>query len=145
MSKRTPLSAFQIIAGLADEGVPVRVMARAFRLPVADVYGMVQELVGDGRLLKAPGYDWRHGDTAPTEAPALKHRRATTTGGFDTLAYECRRLFHFTDCECRVFLAVVRGVRGLNQQLLALGEDASRELFNVYVHKIRRKLRAMHL
>jgi hypothetical protein len=55
----------EIAVRLADEGVPLAVIARATQIPSADLRKQLQEALERGRIIEMPRNDWPPYDTKP--------------------------------------------------------------------------------
>jgi two-component system, cell cycle response regulator CtrA len=67
------LDSSDIAVRLADEGVPLRAIARAVRMPSSDLREQLHEALSDGRLLELPCDDWPPG--CPKDQRALQISR----------------------------------------------------------------------
>src|SRR5437899_188825 len=52
------LSVHAVAVRLADEGIPVLVIARATRLPSTEVYQALRDAISRGSILEMPHDDW---------------------------------------------------------------------------------------
>ena len=67
------LNSSDIAVRLADQGVPLRAIARAVRMPSSDLREQLHEALSDGRLLELPCDDWPPG--CPKDQRALQISR----------------------------------------------------------------------
>src|SRR5712671_6455971 len=94
-----------LVVRLADEGVPLRAIARATRIPSADLRERLTEAKLDGRLVAIPHDDWPAG--FPRDQRALQLSRLALDQR-DALMLAVRQLFNLTPTEVRLLLALIQ-------------------------------------
>ena len=122
---------------LADEGVPLRAIARAIDIPSESVRDCLYQAKNDGRLVDLPCEDWPPG--CPRDARALQLSRLAIT---DKLAVTqaVAKLFGLTATETRLLLALIHW-QSLARERIALPEKA----LDVHIHYLRDKLVAFNI
>lgn len=131
---------------LADEGVPVRAIARCIKLPSADVYEFLKEARLAGRLIEIPKDDW-----PPAERKSSRTRleRDVLTIDEGLLQMACNSLFKMTRLHTTVFIALLRHSQA-TKATLHNAIEASRsdhvettdpKIVDVTIYHIRKKLR----
>jgi len=94
-----------IAVRLADEGVPLRAIARAVNLPSTQIYSVLIEAKQDGRLLDLPRDDWPPG--CPRDQRALQLSRMVTENK-DAMLLAVQTLFKITRTQGRLVLMMVQ-------------------------------------
>lgn len=94
-----------IAVRLADEGVPLRAIARATNIPSTTIYQALIEAIQDGRLLDLPRDDWPPG--CPRDQRALQLSRLVAENR-DMLLLAVRGLFDITPTQARLLLMLVQ-------------------------------------
>jgi hypothetical protein len=124
---------FEVAVRLADEGVPLRVISRATRMPAGEVRAALEAARGEGRLLSLPGDDWPSG--YPREARALQLSRLQTVEKATLLAV-VQRAYGVTSTQAMVLLLLVQ------HMVVHKGghADLNADSFDVHVCKLRRRL-----
>lgn len=134
---------------LADEGVPVRAIARSVRIPGEDVYEILKTAVAEGRLIEIPRDDWPVGgrrERSPAERVVLALD--------DTmLQMTCSSLFKLTRLQAAVFATIIRRPSVTKEQLhraIENNRDANQEptdqkMVDVVICHIRKKIKAYAL
>lgn len=96
---------FDAAVALADEGIPVRAIARSLKIPGEDVYDLLNEALLEGRLFELPKDDWPPGtkrsQRAQTENTILNRDD-------ETLRMGCSSRFKMTRLQAAVFVALLR-------------------------------------
>ena len=118
---------------LADEGVPLRAIARATKIPSDDLRLQLQEAQMDGRLLELPRDDWPPG--FPRDQRALQLSRYG--GGEQGRAFYCSAanipLWHV---EVPLLLALVQ-----HDAMSKKRDDMTEKTVDVHICRMRKKLR----
>lgn len=94
-----------IAVRLADEGVPLRAIARAVNLPSTSIYETLIEAKMDGRLLDLPRDDWPPG--CPRDQRALQLSRLASENR-EVLLIAVQRLFRLTQTQGKLMLLLVQ-------------------------------------
>ncbi len=90
---------------LADEGVPVRAIARATKTPSEDVYETLHGAVEEGKLIELPQSDWPPGSLRRYRKPS---GQSILNLDDATLRLACSNVFNMTRLQASVFVALVR-------------------------------------
>lgn len=90
---------------LADEGVPVRAIARSIKVPGEDVYEMLRDAVEQGRLFELPKDDWPPGTKRSQRAQS---KNTILSRDDETLRMGCSSRFKMTRLQAAVFVALLR-------------------------------------
>lgn len=90
---------------LADEGVPVRAIARATQTPSEDVYEVLKDAIGVGQLLDMPQSDWPPGSLRRSRK---QPGQSVTSLDDQTLRLACAQIFKMTRLQAAVFVAILR-------------------------------------
>jgi hypothetical protein len=117
---------------LADEGVPLRAIARAVDVPSEEVRDCLSQARANGRLLSLPREDWPPG--FPRDERALQLSRLVVKDR-EAMVRAVGRLFDLTATETRVLLALVQ-----SSMVARLRADMNNQAMNVHVHWLRKKL-----
>jgi len=93
------------MVALADEGVPLRAIARATHTPSEDVYEVLKVALADGQLVELPQSDWPPG--------SLRRSRKQSDQSLlnlddETLRIACHEFFGMTRLQAAVFVAILR-------------------------------------
>lgn len=119
---------------LADEGVPLRAIARAVRLPSDIVREKLHEARAAGKLLDLPRDDWPPG--FPRDQRALQLSRLATENR-DQLLVATQQIFGLTPTEIGLLMVLIQHPSLLKDRLTNM--MTSRTL-DVHVCRIRRRL-----
>jgi hypothetical protein len=94
----------QLAIKLADEGVPVRAIARAMGVSLADLREQFDEALLEGRILTTPRTDWPPRLQPSNQLPISK------LSGIEerVLLGAVMRTFGTTECQSRLLLALIR-------------------------------------
>jgi hypothetical protein len=89
---------------LADEGIPVRCIARCVRVPSEDVYEMLKYALAAGTIIEMPKDDWPAG--------ANRDQRTRLHGTLleqdETLRFTCTRLFKTTRLQAAILATLLK-------------------------------------
>jgi DNA-binding winged helix-turn-helix (wHTH) protein len=122
-----------IAVRLADEGVPLRAIARAIKLSSDVVREQLRDAQVAGRLLDLPRDDWPPG--FPRDQRALQVGRLVTENR-DQLLIAVQQLFNLTPTEIALLLIMVQHPYLLKSRLT----DMSVKTLDVHVCRIRQRL-----
>jgi DNA-binding response OmpR family regulator len=120
----------ETVIRLADEGVPLRAIARATKIPSADLREALTDAQSEGRLLELPHDDRPPG--FPRDRRALQLSRLAVDDK-DVLVLAVRQLFGLTPTEVRLLLAVL-------QHPLVIKSTTDGKAMGVRVHYMRKRL-----
>ena len=122
-----------IAVRLADEGVPLRAIARATLISSTALYQTLVEAKMKGVLLHIPRDDWPPG--CPRDQRALQISRLAAEQ-HDTLIFAIKDVFHLTPTGARLFLLLVQHEHVPHARI-----DLEHKLLVVNICKMRRFLR----
>ena len=125
------LPSIDLAVALADEGVPLRAIARATKIPSEDLRLTLREAKEDGRLVDLPRDDWPPG--FPRDQRALQLSRMQTENQ-DALFVAIQKVFRLTRGEASILLALLQNVQ------VSRRSDATSKVIDVHVCRLRRYL-----
>lgn len=117
---------------LADEGVPLRAIARAINTPSELVRDYLRTAKQEGLLVELPCEDWPSG--FPRDQRALQLSRLARENK-DVVDRTVREVFALTKIETRLLLALIASSMVSKERADIGGEE-----MKVHIHNIRRKL-----
>lgn len=117
---------------LADEGVPLRAIARATRIPSDDLREQLLDAQAMGQLLELPHDDWPSGFPRDQRALQLSRLVAEHKAVVDLVI---GRIFGFTSTEVRLLLVLLQ-----NTSLDKNRDDMSSNTVDVHIFHIRKRL-----
>ena len=123
----------EVAVRLADEGVPLRAIARAVRVPSEDLRERLTEARSEGRLLELPHDDWPPG--FPRDQRPLQLSRLVVEDK-DALLLAIQRVFRLTPTEARILLLLVQSEALCRSRL-----DLDARLLAVHIWHMRRNLK----
>lgn len=139
----------EVAVALADEGVPVRAIARSIKTPGEDVYELLKQAVANGRLIELPKDDWppggRHNRTQ-IEKAVLHHDDSI-------LRLAAANYFKFTKLQSVVFIALLRRSEASKAYLhnavennrASNAEPTDQKMIDVVICGIRRRMRPLNI
>lgn len=130
------------IVRLADEGVPVKALARAFRRSSEDLYFILRDALEDGRIIALPAADWPVEGNRSMRVPTTAIRRPRA-GQIDDLVPQLAIAFGLTPQEARfvsVLLAFGQATKGTLFEHVPLNENADMKIIDIVACKVRKKL-----
>jgi Transcriptional regulatory protein, C terminal len=130
MSLALPTADFAV--RLADEGVPLRAIARATKIPSEDLRLQLHEAQLDGRLLELPHDDWPPG--FPRDQRALQLSRLVVENK-DLIFIAVRQLFRLQIVEVTLLLTLVQ-----HDVMSKKREDMADKTVDVHICLMRKKL-----
>lgn len=132
---------------LADEGIPVRAIARALSTPSEQLYELFRDALLTGTILEMPKDDWPPGTVRAQRKPLSGNPLDTD----DALKCACARFFKCSPLEAALLAAMLKRNEVTKQQLHHVIEqnrpgDPAREatdvkMVDVMICKLRKKLR----
>ena len=126
------LPAVDFAIRLADEGVPLRAIARATKIPSDELRISLEEAKDDGRLIELPREDWPPG--FPRDQRALQLSRMLSEDQH-ALVFNVQKIFHFSPAEASLLLALVQNV-----QVSKTRNDMAYKSIDVYICRMRKTL-----
>lgn len=143
-----PEPLFSLAVAMADEGVPVRAIARVVKHPSDEVRAALEEAVIDGKIVEVPRDDW------PPHARRMERIPSNGAAFTDAqLSVYCRRLFKLTELEATVLVPLLKRDEapkaslhaaiqaGRAARAHAATDETDPKMVDVVVHKVRRKLK----
>lgn len=94
----------EIAIRLADEGIPVRAIARSVRLASADIYEVLRDALAAGSIVEMPRDDWPVG----TRRSARTAFNGTPLENDDALKMACVRFFKVTRLEAAILSVLLK-------------------------------------
>lgn len=88
----------------ADEGVPIRAMARAFKQTTDAIRATIEEAIFHGRLVQMPRDDWPIGQARNDRTPAFVRANKIDD---ESLVASCQRLFKVTRLQASLLAVLV--------------------------------------
>ncbi|HEX6826122.1 MAG TPA: helix-turn-helix domain-containing protein [Nitrospiraceae bacterium] len=122
---------------LADEGVPLRAIARAVATPSAEIYAVLIEARRDGRIVNLPRDDWPPG--CPRDQRALQLSRLAAADPA-MLLVTIQEIFLITRTPARLLLRLTQ-----HDLVPREGTDVSPNCLDVHICKLRNQLRPLKL
>lgn len=127
---------------LADEGIPVRAIARSVKLPSDEVYELIEEAQLCGTLIEMPRNDWPIGSTRGSRAAF----NGTPLENEDDLKFACARTFKATRLEASVLAVMLKRNQVTKQQLhQIIGSETDPKIVDVVICHLRKKLKHFDL
>lgn len=130
---------------MADEGIPVRVIARATQLPSSEIYETLRDAINKGLIVAMPRDEWPPGSTRGSRFPFA----ATILEDDEALKIACALCFKTTPLEASIFICLLRRKIATRDQLHTAAEqgrpgehrDTTQEkIIDVVICKLRKKL-----
>lgn len=128
---------YEVALRLADEGVPLRAIARATALPSLELREFLTRSLQDGRLLSMPREDWPIG--YPRDERAFRLSQLTTRNPASMIV-QVQQLFGCTRAEANFLLALVQ-----NDQVSKIRDDMAYKSVDVYVCRLRKLLEPLQI
>jgi len=98
---------------LADEGIPVRAIARSLKTPSEDIYEILKEAILTGALIELPKDDWPPG--------SRRSKRSVFNGdpldNEETFQFACARAFKITRLESAILSLLLKRAQATREQL----------------------------
>jgi hypothetical protein len=134
----------------ADEGVPIRAMARAFKQTATAVREAVETAIYTGRIVQMPKDDWPVGQARDDRTPTFLRQNRMDD---DNLIFACKRLFKITRLQAS-FLAVLLNRNEVSKDTLHQviesrrppgKEETDPKMVDVVICLLRQRLRPFNL
>lgn len=135
-----------IAVRLADEGIPVRAIARATHLPSDEIYEALRDALSQGFLVEIPRDDWPPGSNRGTRAVF----NGTPLEQEQALKCACARLFKASPLEAAMLAVMLKRDQVTKEQLHStieqnrptLGKtETDLKMVDVMICKLRKKLK----
>jgi hypothetical protein len=138
---------------MADEGIPIRAIARTTRLPSTELYSVLQDAVMRGVIVELPKDDWPTGNTRASRSNAFL---GTPLEEDDELKVACSRCFKATRLEASILALMLKRTEVTKDQLhLAIEQNRPEEksrldptdpkMVDVIICHLRKKLKTFGL
>jgi Transcriptional regulatory protein, C terminal len=132
------------IIRLADEGIPVRAIARGLKVPADEVYPLLRGALREGYLVEMPKDDWPIGSSRSARTVF----NDTPLENEDALKVACALLFKATRLEAAILAVLIKRNEVTKRQLHAVIEqtrDTGRDetdpkMIDVVICHLRKKL-----
>ena len=130
---------------LADEGIPVRAIARGLKIPSADLYDILNHALIDGKIVELPKDDWPAGSSRAQRAVFA----GTILENEDTLRSLCVRLFKATRQQAAVIAIMLKRTELTKAQIHTILQEnrptssrdpTDQKMVDVVIFHIRKKL-----
>lgn len=140
------LEIIEVAVRLADEGIPIRAIARATDLPSADVYEALRGAIANGSLIEMPRDDWPATSTRATRSLL----NGTPLESMEALKRACSRFFKASPLEAAILASILKHTEVTKEHLHGViqhrpGEadkEVEPKMVDVMVCKLRKKLKA---
>ncbi|MBO0715705.1 MAG: helix-turn-helix domain-containing protein [Rhizobiales bacterium] len=130
-----------VMVRLADEGVPVRAIARSFRVPFAAVNETIAAALQAARLLACPPIDW-----PPTQPAHQRYGRAVRYSEGELITALQHR-YNITRQQALLLIVMLKRELATKEMLHAAaqlvhgpGQETSRKLVDVLICKLRKRM-----
>lgn len=133
---------------MADEGIPVRAIARATKIPPDELREVLEDALGTGNLLTIPGEDWPPGTARANRHPTILNISSLP---HDLLDIYVGHVFKATRLEASILIPLIKrpevNREGLHAAIedrrTAATEQTDPKMVDVVICKLRKKL-ALH-
>lgn len=134
-----------IAVRLADEGIPVRAIARALHIPSGDLYELFRDAILTGTLIEIPKDDWPPGSGRNTRSVF----NGTPLEQDQSLRCACARFFKTSPLEAAMLATMLKRNEITKDQLHAVIEqnrptpqkdETDLKMVDVMICKLRKKL-----
>ena len=122
---------------LADEGVPLRAIARATHIPATRLYETLTLARTEGRLLDLPRDDWPPG--FPRDQRALQLSRMAVQDR-EAVLLAVQQIFKLTAAEVTILMLLIQNAEVHRDRI-----DLPRKTLDVHICRIRRRLQAFNI
>lgn len=108
-----PVTNEAVAIRMADEGIPVRAIARAIKVCSSDVYEILRDALASGQIVEIPKDDWPPG-SARSSRTAFN---GTPLENDEALKFACARIFKATRLEAAILAVMLKRTEVTKQQL----------------------------
>lgn len=145
-----PIDVDKIAVRMANEGIPIRAICRATKLPSDDLRLVLQEAMDRGCLLQLPNEDWPKGSARETRCPSVANLASLSD---ELLDCYIGHVFNATRLEASVLIPLIKrpevSREGLHQAIEDRRPSASDQtdpkMVDVVICKLRKKLKIHEL
>lgn len=150
LSLPQPVAPNPVVVRLADEGVPVRAIARAVSIASSDVYEMLRDALAAGMIVELPKDDWPPGSRRDARA-AFNGSPLETD---EALQLACCRYFRATRLEAAILATLLKRSEVTKGQLHLVieqnrpsdnREETDPKMVDVVICHLRKKLKPFGL
>src|SRR6185369_14952828 len=134
-----------IAVRLADEGIPVRSIARSLKIPSENIRDTLKDAIAQGIIVEMPRDDWPPGSNRASRAIF----KSTPLENEETLKFAVIRVFKATPLEAGILCMLLRRDHATKEQLHSVVEHSRAtpgqeptdpKMVDVMICKIRKKL-----
>lgn len=146
-SQPQPLNHIDAMVRLADEGIPVRAIARSLKTPSDEVYEHLKDAIHQGKIVELPRDDWPPGSSRATRSIF----NGTILENEDALKCAIARVFKASRLEGAMLAMMLKrdqttkeqlhGVVEQNRPFPGTKEMTDIKMVDVIICKLRKKLR----
>jgi DNA-binding response OmpR family regulator len=143
-------AAASIAVRLADEGIPVRAIARATSIPSDEVYSLLRDALASGTIVELPKDDWPPG----SRRSARTAFNGTPFDDDEALKFACARFFKVTRLEAAILGVLLKRSEVTKTQLHLVieqnrpsegREETDPKMVDVVICHLRKKLKPHEL
>jgi len=139
------------IVRLADEGIPVKAIARALSTPSDQIYHLLRAAISAGKIIEMPRDDW----PPKSRRSAREAFIGTNLENEEDLKCACARFFKCSPLEAAMLAAMLRRDQVTKEQLHGVIEHSranqttkeatDQKMVDVMICKLRKKLRPFEI
>lgn len=137
-----------IVIALADEGVPIRAIARSTKTPSKDIREILAAAVSSGSIVQIPRDDWAAGSTSSTRQSAADAFAALTDPQMEMY---CVKLFKVTGLQAAVLTAMIKRKELTRDNIHHIIEarrtqrdgETSLKMIDVVIYHLRKRCKSM--
>jgi len=146
ISPEPPPHVLAAVIKLADEGIPVRAIARALAIPSSELYEILKFALEEGRIIELPKDDWPVGSARAQRAIYA----GTILENEETVKSLCIKLFKATRQQAAVLAVMLKRAELTKAQIHTIlqenrpstsREPTDQKMVDVVVFHIRKKLK----
>lgn len=141
------MSLEETVVSLADEGVPLRAIARATHTPSEEINALLNEAIAAGKIIEKPQSDWPPGSLRRSRKPS---GQSLLNLEDSVLRLACSNVFDMTRLQAAVFVAILRRPEITKDQVHNTientrshnSEPTDQKMIDVVICHIRKKIKA---
>lgn len=140
-----------IVVRMADEGVPIRAIARTVTISSSEIYNILRDAIEAGTIVEIPKDDWPANSLRATRTICLPQLLNTD----DALRFACAKVFRATKLEAAILGVLIKRTEVTKDQLHQVIENnrANQEnreptdpkMVDVLICHLRKKLRVHNI
>lgn len=135
------------VLSLADEGVPLRAIARATHTPSEEINDLLDEAIALGKIIEKPQSDWPPGSMRRSRKPS---GQSTMNLEDSVLRLACSNVFGMTRLQAAVFVAILRRPEITKDQVHSTiehtrapnSDPTDQKMIDVVICHIRKKIKS---